>query len=150
MKQNQHCRVPVLRCLKKLFVDVKVLLLVVLLGASNTISGFDLQQITVTGTVTDASTGDPMPGVNVIISGTVQGALTGPDGKYSLAVPDPNAVLVFSFIGYNTIEQPVAGRTTINVALASATTELEEVIVTGYGTQKKSDLTGSVVRVNLG
>jgi TonB-linked SusC/RagA family outer membrane protein len=149
MKQNQQCKVPVLRCLKKLFVDVKVLLLVVLLGASNTISGFDLQQITVTGTVTDASTGDPMPGVNVIISGTVQGALTGPDGKYSLAVSDPNAVLIFSFIGYKTLEQPVAGRTTINVALASATTELEEVIVTGYGTQKKSDLTGSVVRVNL-
>ncbi len=149
MKQNQHYRVPVLRCLKKLFVDVKVLMLVILLGASNTISGFDLQQITVTGTVTDASTGTPMPGVNVIIKGTVQGALTGPDGKYSLAVPDPNAVLIFSFIGYNTLEQPVAGRTTINVALASATTELEEVIVTGYGTQKKSDLTGSVVRVNL-
>jgi TonB-linked SusC/RagA family outer membrane protein len=149
MKENQHFKVPVLRCLKKLFVDVKVLLLVVLLGASNTISGFDLQQLTITGTVTDASTGDPMPGVNVIIRGTVQGALTGPDGKYSLAVPDPNAVLVFSFIGYNTIEQPVSGRTTINVALASATTELEEVIVTGYGTQKKSDLTGSVVRVTM-
>lgn len=149
MKENQHFKVPVLRCLKKLFVDVKVLLLVVLLGASNTISGFDLQQLTITGTVTDASTGDPMPGVNVIIRGTVQGALTGPDGKYSLAVPDPSAVLVFSFIGYNTIEQPISGRTTINVALASATTELEEVIVTGYGTQKKSDLTGSVVRVTM-
>ena len=149
MKENQHYRVPVLRYLKKMFVDVKVLLLVILLGASNTISGFDLQQITVTGTVTDASTGDPMPGVNVIIRGTVQGALTGPDGKYSLAVPDPNAVLVFSFIGYNTMEQPISGRTTINVALASATTELEEVIVTGYGTQKKSDLTGSVVRVTM-
>ena len=149
MKENQHYGVPVLRYLKKMFVDVKVLLLIILLGASNTISGFDLQQITVTGTVTDASTGDPMPGVNVIIRGTVQGALTGPDGKYSLAVPDPNAVLVFSFIGYNTMEQPISGRTTINVALASATKELEEVIVTGYGTQKKSDLTGSVVRVTM-
>ena len=72
MKENQHCRVPVLRYLKKLLVDVKVLLLVLLFGASNTISGFDLQQLTVTGTVTEASTGDPMPGVNVIIKGTVQ------------------------------------------------------------------------------
>ena len=107
MKENPHCRVPVLRYLKKLLVDVKVLLLVLLFGASNTISGFDLQQLTVTGTVTEASTGDPMPGVNVIIKGTVQGALTGPDGKYSLAVPDRNAVLISSFIGYNTIEQAV-------------------------------------------
>ena len=58
--------------------------------------------------------------------------------------------LLFSFIGYNTLEQPVSGRTTVNVALeSSATTELEEVIVTGYGTQKKSDLTGSVVRVTM-
>ena len=129
--------------------DLKILILVLLLGASNSLSGFELQQITVSGTVTDATTGDPMPGVNVIIKGTVLGALTGTDGKYSLAVSDRNAILVFSFIGYNTLEQPISGRTTVNVALLSLTTELQEVIVTGYGTQKKSDLTGSVVRVTM-
>lgn len=149
MKESPYHGVPFVRYLKKFLLDLKILILVLLLGASNALSGFDLQQITVSGTVTDASTGDPMPGVNVIIKGTVLGALTGLDGKYSLAVSDPNAVLVFSFIGYNTLEQPVSGRTTLNVALVSSTQELQEVIVTGYGTQKKSDLTGSVVRVTM-
>ncbi len=149
MKESPYHGVPFVRYLKKFLLDLKILILVLLLGASNALSGFDLQQITVSGTVTDASTGDPMPGVNVIIKGTVLGALTGLDGKYSLAVSDPNAVLVFSFIGYNTLEQPVSGRTTVNVALVSSTQELQEVIVTGYGTQKKSDLTGSVVRVTM-
>lgn len=112
-------------------------------------SGLDPQQVTVSGTVTDASTGDPMPGVNVIVKGTTMGALTGGDGRYTLTVPDRNATLVFSFIGYDTKEELIAGRTTINVTLSSTTTALDEVIVTGYGTQKKSDLTGSVVRVTL-
>jgi TonB-dependent starch-binding outer membrane protein SusC len=149
MKENPNHGVPYVRYLKKLIMDLKILILVLLLGASNTISGFELQQVTVSGTVTDATTGDPMPGVNVIIKGSVTGALTGPDGKYSLPVTDRNAVLLFSFIGYNTLEQPISGRTTVNVALESSTTALQEVIVTGYGTQKKSDLTGSVVRVTL-
>ncbi|MFO7620057.1 MAG: TonB-dependent receptor, partial [Bacteroidales bacterium] len=71
------------------------------------------------------------------------------DGRYTLAVPDPNATLVFSFIGYDVREEFLAGRATINVTLTSVTTALDEVIVTGYGTQKKSDLTGSVVRVTM-
>src|SRR4030043_1357502 len=149
MKESPYPGVPFVRYLKKFLLDLKILILVLLLGASNALSGFDLQQITVSGTVTDASTGDPMPGVNVIIKGTVLGALTGLDGKYSLTVSDPSAVLVFSFIGYDTQEQAVSGRTTVNVALVSSTQELQEVIVTGYGTQKKSDLTGSVVRVTM-
>ena len=107
------------------------------------------QQLTVSGTVTDLATGDPMPGVNIVVKGTVVGTLSGPDGKYSLAVTGPNDILVFSFIGYNSLEVALAGRTTLNVELESATTELDEVIVTGYGTQKKSDLTGSVVRVTM-
>jgi TonB-linked SusC/RagA family outer membrane protein len=149
MKENPNRGVPYVRYLKKLIMDLKILILVLLLGASNTLSGFELQQITVSGTVTDANTGDPMPGVNVVIKGSVTGALTGPDGKYSLTVTDRNAVLLFSFIGYNTLEQPLSGRTTVNVALEASTTALQEVIVTGYGTQKKSDLTGSVVRVTM-
>ena len=149
MKENPNHGVPYLRYLRKLITDLRILILVLLVGASNTLSGFELQQITVSGTVTDAGTGDPMPGVNVIIKGSVTGALTGPDGKYSLPVTDRNAVLLFSFIGYNTLEQPLSGRTTVNVALEASTTALQEVIVTGYGTQKKSDLTGSVVRVTM-
>jgi TonB-linked SusC/RagA family outer membrane protein len=138
-----------LRRLIKFLLNFKINLLVLMFVVSGTISGFEIQQLTVTGTVTDESTGEPMPGVNVVIKGTAVGALTGPDGKYSLTVSDPNAVLIFSFIGYNTIERPVAGQATLNVALLSSTTALDEVIVTGYGTQKKSDLTGSVVRVTM-
>jgi TonB-linked SusC/RagA family outer membrane protein len=149
MKENSCSGVPNLRYLTRFFKDLKILILVLLLGISGTLPGSELQQTTVSGTVTDATSGDPMPGVNVIIKGTVLGVLTGPDGKYSLAVSDPNAVLVFSFIGYNTKEQAISGRTAINITLESTTTELEEVVVTGYGTQKKSDLTGSVVRVTM-
>ena len=149
MKENPNHGVPFFGHLSKFMLDLKIIILALMLGASGALNGAWLQQMNVTGTVTDKSTGDAMPGVNVIVKGTVLGALTGPDGKYSLAVSDPNAVLIFSFIGYNTIEQPVSGRTVVNIALESATTALDEVIVTGYGTQKKSDLTGSVVRVSM-
>jgi len=137
------------RHLKKPFWDIKILILALLLGAGTTFAGAVPQQLTVSGTVTDLATGDPMPGVNIVVKGTVVGTLSGPDGKYSLAVTGPNDILVFSFIGYNSLEVALAGRTTLNVELESATTELDEVIVTGYGTQKKSDLTGSVVRVTM-
>ncbi len=149
MKVEQGQKALFFKCLKKLCLDLKILILIVLLGAANTLSGSEPQQLSVSGTVTDASTGIPMPGVNVVIKGTVLGALTDLGGKYTLTVSDQNAVLVFSFIGYLTVEEPVSGRTTVNAALSPATTELEEVIVTGYGTQKKSDLTGSVVRVAM-
>ncbi len=85
MKENSCRVVPHVRNLIMFFKDLKVLILVLLLGISGTLSGTDLQQITVSGTVTDATTGDLMPGVNIIIKGTVLGALTGLDGKYSIA-----------------------------------------------------------------
>jgi TonB-linked SusC/RagA family outer membrane protein len=90
-----------------------------------------------------------MPGVNVVVKGATIGAITGADGKYSITVPDKNVALVFSFIGYGTQEVLVAGKSVIDVALVSESKALEEVVVIGYGTQKKSDLTGSVVRVNM-
>jgi TonB-dependent starch-binding outer membrane protein SusC len=107
------------------------------------------QQLIITGTVTDSQTGDAMSGVNVVVKGTTIGAITDINGKYSLNVPDQNAALLFSFIGYDNVEEPVAGRTTINVALVSVSTAIEEIIVIGYGTQKKSDLTGSVSRISM-
>jgi TonB-linked SusC/RagA family outer membrane protein len=107
------------------------------------------QQLKVSGTVTDASTGEPMPGVNVLVKGTATGALTDANGRYTLPVSDPqNAVLVFSFIGYGTTEIPVAGQTVINASLKATVTGLDEVVVIGYGTAKRSDLTGSVGSVN--
>jgi TonB-dependent SusC/RagA subfamily outer membrane receptor len=149
MKENRTFKVFFTKYLMKLCVNLKVLFLFCLLGAVSVLSGFGQQQLVVTGTVTDASNGSPLPGVNVVVKGTVVGALTGLDGKYTLTVNDPNVVLSFSFIGYITTEVSVGGRTVVNAALTASTTELDEVIVTGYGTQKKSDLTGSVVRVNM-
>jgi TonB-linked SusC/RagA family outer membrane protein len=103
------------------------------------------QQKNVTGTVTDASNGQPMPGVNVTVKGTTLGTLTEANGKYTLPVPDPaNAVLVFSFIGFTTREIPVAGNSTVDLLMESALTGLDEVVVVGYGTAKRADLTGSV------
>jgi TonB-linked SusC/RagA family outer membrane protein len=85
-----------------------------------------------------------MIGVNVQVKGTTIGAITDVNGKFNLNVPTANATLVFSFIGYVTQEIPLAGQTTLNVALAAEVSQLSEVVVVGYGTQKKVTATGSV------
>lgn len=105
------------------------------------------QQSTITGMVTDVSTGGPMAGVNIQIKGTSVGVITDASGKYSITTTDPNATLVFSFIGYITQEVPVNSRTVIDISLSEELTGLEEVVVIGYGTQKKVNLTGSVSAV---
>ena len=105
----------------------------------------DPQQLQVTGTVTDASTSFAMPGVNIVVKGTTLGAISDVEGKYTLSTTDPNATLVFSFIGYVTQEVSLGGRTVVDVALAGEVTSLEEVVVTGYATQRKVTVTGSIV-----
>ncbi len=102
----------------------------------------------VTGTVT-ASTGETLPGVNILVKGTETGTITGMDGKYSIEVPDANSVLTFSFVGYTTQEININGRSVVDVILEEGFEALDEVIVVGYGTQKKVNLTGSVSSVNL-
>ena len=97
----------------------------------------------VSGSVTDES-GAPLPGVNIFIKGTTIGTTTDVAGRYSLNIEDPNAILVFSFIGFEMQEVNVDNRTEINVTLKQDIQALEEVVVVGYGTQRKSDLTGSV------
>lgn len=149
MKEKLDLKVPFVRYLKGVVRDQKLLILALLFGSSGILLGAGQQQRVVTGTVTDASSGIAMPGVNVIVRGTVTGALTDLNGKYSLPVTEQTAVLGFSFIGYDPQDVPVAGRSVIDVALVPSTTSLDEVIVIGYGTQKKSDLTGSVARVSL-
>jgi len=103
--------------------------------------------ITVTGQITDDA-GIPLPGVNVIIKGTTTGAITNSEGLFTIEVDNPNTVLVFSYIGYLTQEITVGDQSEINISLQVDEIGLEEVIVVGYGTQKKSDITGSVVSVN--
>ena len=102
----------------------------------------------VTGTVSDENN-EPLPGVNVLVKNTTLGTVTDVEGRYSLSVPNEDDILVFSSIGYTTQEVPVNGRTTVDVALAEDVQSLEEVVVVGYGQQKKSDLTGAVVRADI-
>jgi TonB-linked SusC/RagA family outer membrane protein len=104
------------------------------------------QGVQVSGTVRD-NAGSPIPGVNVIEKGTTNGTTTDTEGKYSLLVRDENAVLVFSFIGFATQEISVNGRSSIEVEMTSDTQTLNEVVVVGYGEQKKVTLTGAVATV---
>ncbi len=107
-----------------------------------------MQQQSVTGKVTDSQTGSPMPGVNVVIKGTTTGTSTDAEGKYTLSMTDKNVTLVFSFIGYVTQEIPLSGRTILDVALAPEVTGLEEVVVIGYGTRVKKDVTASISAID--
>ena len=98
--------------------------------------------VKITGKVTDAA-GAPIPGVTVIVKGTSTGTVTDSEGKYHLDVPDARAKLVFSFVGYASIEQS-AGQKEINVVLSEDIKKLDDVIVIGYGTTKKEDLSAAV------
>jgi TonB-linked SusC/RagA family outer membrane protein len=104
------------------------------------------QQITVTGSVIDDQN-EPLPGVNVLIKGTTSGTATDADGKFTLAVSGEDAVLVFSFMGYVTQEIMVGNRRDLKINMAEDARQIDEVVVVGYGTQKKETLTGSVVSV---
>ncbi|PTS92465.1 TonB-dependent receptor [Pedobacter sp. HMWF019] len=104
------------------------------------------QDITIKGEVKDQQ-GLPLPGVSVKVKGTSQGAMTGANGSFLLKAP-ADATLTFSFIGYKTTEQAVAGKTTLNVTLTDDNNQLNEVVVVGYGTQTKKDLTSAIVSVS--
>ncbi len=105
------------------------------------------QNIQVTGKVTDKDGGE-LPGVNVVIKGTTQGTITNVDGVYSLTGVSSDATLLFSFIGFRQLEVPVDGQTTINATLEEDVIGIEEVVAIGYGTMKKSDLTGAIASVS--
>jgi TonB-linked SusC/RagA family outer membrane protein len=104
------------------------------------------QGLQVKGVVTSADDGQPIPGVSVVVKGTTTGMITDLDGKYSVNAPG-NSTLIFSFVGMKSQEIPVTGRTSINVVLASEQTDIDEVVVVGYGTQKKSLVTGAISKV---
>jgi TonB-dependent SusC/RagA subfamily outer membrane receptor len=99
---------------------------------------------TITGKVTD-SNGDPLPGANIVVKGTTSGVVTDLEGNYQITVTDPdNAILECSFIGFITEQYTIGGESVINVSLDEDVTTLDELVVIGYGTVKKRDLTGSV------
>ena len=105
------------------------------------------EQATITGVVTDAETGETVAGINVVVQGTSIGTTTDLDGKYRLAVPEDATNLIFTFIGYVTQEIPINGRTEINVQMPVDVQTLQDIVVVGYGTQKKINLTGAVDQV---
>ncbi|MEP2349204.1 MAG: carboxypeptidase-like regulatory domain-containing protein, partial [Algoriphagus sp.] len=104
------------------------------------------QEVQITGTVLD-ETDMGLPGVTVLLKGTTTGTTTDLDGKYSINAPK-EGVLVFSFIGYDPIEMPIGNQTVIDLRMNPNTSDLEEVVVIGYGTAKKRDITGAVSSVN--
>jgi TonB-linked SusC/RagA family outer membrane protein len=113
--------------------------------------GATVSVLTITGKVTD-ETDQPMPGVTIKVKGTNVATQTDVQGRYVLNIPDAsasNVVLVFSFVGYASQESPLNGNSSLNMQLKAASNSLNEVIVVGYGTQKKENLTGSVTVVNL-
>src|SRR5690625_3028430 len=105
--------------------------------------------INVSGTVTDQE-GEALIGVNVQVKGTSKGTATDFDGDYGLEDVEPTAILVFSYIGYQTLEIPVDGRSKIDITLLSDAQMLDEVVVVGYGKMQRSSITGSVSRVDAG
>lgn len=128
--------------MKRIFTRISVLAAFCLL----TINVALAQNITVKGKVVDGGDKTPLPGVSILIKGTQTGTQTDVNGNYSLSAP-ANATLVFNFVGYTAFEQAVNNQTTINVSMASSTQQLEQVVVVGYGTQRKIDVTGSVATV---
>ncbi|MFV0248018.1 MAG: SusC/RagA family TonB-linked outer membrane protein [Tenacibaculum sp.] len=109
----------------------------------------DIQKTTITGKVTD-SNGTPLPGANIVEKGTSNGTITDINGNYSIAISKPNTILEFRTLGFAAIEIPVnSNNTTINVILKEQVQSLEEVVIVGYGTQKKKNLTGAVESIKV-
>jgi TonB-linked SusC/RagA family outer membrane protein len=104
----------------------------------------ELQQQVVTGRVTDALTGEPLPGSSIVIKGTSTGTTSNVDGEYRLEVPGPEVILIYSYLGYLSREILVGSDIEINIALVEDIRLLEEIVVVGYGTQRRATLTGSI------
>ncbi|HKK45023.1 MAG TPA: TonB-dependent receptor [Balneolaceae bacterium] len=122
----------------------KVLLVAVFLAFSSMTA---MAQHTVTGSVKDASTNKGLPGVNILVQGTTQGTSTDAKGHYELTAPSATDTLIFSFIGYQTRKVPIKGRSQINLTMQPQTISGKQMVVVGYGTQQKEDITGSISTV---
>jgi len=138
--------------LQKLFegtgVNFRIVNRQILLYTENVGSSIMQQSKLVSGKVSDA-TGEGLPGVSVVVKGTTNGTISDANGSYSLTNVPENATLQFSFVGMKGQEVVVAGKASINIILEEETIGIEEVVAIGYGTQRKKDLSGSVVRADL-
>ncbi|GAB2768036.1 TonB-dependent receptor [Rhabdobacter roseus] len=122
------------------------MLLLVFCWLSSPVSFGQQTGLTVTGQVTDEK-GETLPGVNIILKGTLEGTSTNATGAYTMQVPNEQAVLVFSYVGYESKESVVGTQRTLNVTLSEDNKTLNEVVVVGYSTMQKKDLTGSIVQI---
>ena len=160
MKQKLTNPIPLLRLgIQKHRLIIKLVLITFILsifqsninylGASNLNANSDnlLQQITITGVVKDNS-GQAMPGVSVRVEGTTIGTLTDVNGRYTIEVPRTDMELVFSFVGYAVLSEPLNGRTVVDVTMEETMEALEEIVVVGYGTQRKKDVTSAIAVVD--
>lgn len=118
------------------------------IGTSEETKDTNQDRITLNGRVTDQE-GESLIGVSILEKGTGNGVVTDVDGYYSLSVSSRSAILVFSYIGYETVEKTVGDQHTLNIVLESQLSELDEVIVVGYGMQRKSSITGAISTVNV-
>ncbi len=151
--KNEQIEKVLASILKGTDIDFKVFDKIILLskskvkitpGLENSIA---VQQQQITGTISDASTGEPLPGVNITVEGTTLGTVSDENGRYTINVPSANSVLVFSFVGYVSEKAETRDKSVIDVKLTADIKSLEEVVVVGYGTQKSATLTGSVSEV---
>jgi TonB-dependent starch-binding outer membrane protein SusC len=136
-----ECSEPTFRQLAKVIV---LLLFFSLISLTNSFA----QERAVSGRVTAAEDNSPMPGVNVLLKGTSSGTVTDLDGRFKLNVPNAESTLVFSFIGYLTEEILVGSRATIDVSMTTNISELSELVVVGYGSVEKRDMTGAMAKVD--
>ncbi|MFW5983150.1 MAG: carboxypeptidase-like regulatory domain-containing protein, partial [bacterium] len=125
-----------------------LMLIILLFFISLQIQAQDKQDKMVTGTITDSESGEVIPGVNVVIKGTTTGTTTDINGKFSLEIPEREALLRISFIGYLVKELEVVQGENVKIALEPATEMLQDVVVVGYGVQKKRDVTGAISSVS--
>lgn len=125
----------------------KYIVLVSMKAYQETLAANAIQQQKVSGLVTDGATGEPLPGVNIVVEGTTIGGVTDMDGRYSIDVPGSDAVLVFSFVGYLTEKVSVTGQNKLDIRLMPDITKLEEVVVIGYGTRQRKNVVGAVDQI---
>ncbi len=132
--------------LKKYFLAVGSIFLLLMLSVGSVMAGY--QQLKISGTVSDAKTGEPLPGVNIVVKGTTMGVSSDFDGKYAIEVRSSSDILLFSFLGYKSEEVAIGNRTIIDLKLVESVQELDEMVVIGYGAMKKRNLTGAITSVN--
>jgi TonB-linked SusC/RagA family outer membrane protein len=130
-----------------MFMKKKHLLLILLMFFTAGHLKLHAQNIQITGTIIDSRTGEALPGVSIAVQGTTKGAISDVNGKYTIDIPDANATLIFSYVSYATQTIQVGGRSVVNAALDPDIKKLDELVVIGYGTMKKSDLTGAVASI---